>query len=169
MQVAHGPWDTSKWRCRNYNYGTRAAEKLTRYCTRIVTIPTEGPRGPSRRSAASKPLLAGRTSVSRWSSSTHAILRIATSTHCGWVLFTQQSVDRRSTFYTWGCVKVTKQSSQGTGQSLNYPRTWVPSPLRSRQLDWNHRGHCRRHLSVTGQPDWSTILSFSGNCSTGAA
>lgn len=36
--------------------GTGTVKKLTRYCTRIRTIPTEGPRITSRRPTASIPL-----------------------------------------------------------------------------------------------------------------
>jgi hypothetical protein len=80
-------------------------EKLTRYRTRIGAIPTESPRSTSFRSVASILLLAERTSVSRRSSSTDAILRMATtSTRCGWALFEQHSMERRSVFYSWGCV-----------------------------------------------------------------
>jgi hypothetical protein len=79
--------DTSQLRCHNYSCGTRAVEKLTRYRTRIGTITTEGPQSTSWRTFASIPLLAERASVSRRSSSTDAILRMATSTRCGWALF----------------------------------------------------------------------------------
>jgi hypothetical protein len=106
----------------------RAVEKLTRYRNRIGTIPTECPRSTLCRSIASIPLLAESTSVSRRSSSTDAILRMATtSTRYEWALFTQHSVDRRSVFYSWGCVQRSQQSPLGTGESSCCPRTWVSS------------------------------------------
>jgi hypothetical protein len=66
-------------RRHNYRRGKSAAEKLTRYCTRIGTTPTEGGRSASRLSTASIPPLAERTSVFRRSSSASAILGMATT------------------------------------------------------------------------------------------
>jgi hypothetical protein len=60
-----------------------------------------GSRSTSWRSAATVPLPAERTSVSRRSTSTGAIMRMATTTtRCGWVSRTQCSVERRSALYT---------------------------------------------------------------------
>jgi hypothetical protein len=61
------------------------------------------------------PLLAEQTSVSRRSPSTDAILFMATSTRCGWALFTQHSADRWSVFYVWGCVPTSTIVTSGHG------------------------------------------------------
>jgi hypothetical protein len=72
---------------------------------------------------------------------------------------------RRSIFYAWEYVQLLKQSQLGMG----YVRMWVSSPLQRRLLNWSRRRHCPGPVFFTWQVDWSEMLRFSGNCSTGAA
>jgi hypothetical protein len=86
MRVVYRLYGQQPRKCHNCSCGTKAVEKLTRYPTRIGTIPTEGHRSTSWRSIPSTPPLVQRTCVSRQSACTHAVLRVATSTPCRWVL-----------------------------------------------------------------------------------
>jgi hypothetical protein len=79
--------DASQWRYHNCSCGTRAVEKRTLYHTKNGTIPTKELWSTSWRLViTSIPLLAVR--VSRRPLFMDEIFRMATSTHCGWAVFT---------------------------------------------------------------------------------
>jgi hypothetical protein len=87
-----------KWR-QSFNSGTTSVEQLTRCDTKNETVPTNGPRKPSRRWDLSLRRLAERKSFLRHSSSVGDILQTAaTWTCCKKDLCTQNSVGRRSAF-----------------------------------------------------------------------
>jgi hypothetical protein len=111
---------------------------------------------------ASVPLLAERTFPDG-----RPLWVATTSTHF-WRALITYSVDRRSMFYAWGCVRRPKQSSPCTGQSSCYLRTWVSISLQYQHSGWDSRGHCYGPLNDTWHADWSTTSRFSVNCSTSA-
>jgi hypothetical protein len=97
--------DTSQ-RCRNYSCGRTAVKRSTKYRTRSDTIP---PR-------ILEQLLTDRLQPYHHSPSARILpddrsANGTTSVHWGWFPSTYHSVDKRSTFCSWGCIQRPQQSS----------------------------------------------------------
>jgi len=117
----------SRWRYHNFKGETTALGEPTRYGKRSGSIQTDGRRNTACRLIGSLRLFAEFTVIFRGLSSECVIWRkVATSTRCGWSLFTQNSVDRRS--HGWGYFQNPQQKLMRTGYSRS-PASWSSSLL----------------------------------------